>query len=370
MKVLITGSDGFIAKNLILRMSELAKYEILRFSKKSKLQDLSDLIDEADCIVHLAGVNRPQKESDFDMGNSGLTMDLCQILLAKNKVVPIIYSSSIQAELDNSYGRSKLKAENIVKEYGEASGASVYVLRLPNVFGKWAKPNYNSAVATFCANIVNDLPITINNQDAELNLVYVDDLVDQLLLLIDGEEKNTGVIGISSVYRTTVGEVANILLSFRDGPKSLMIDHVGVGLVRALYSTYVSYLSPSQFSYGLPKYGDSRGEFVEMLKTKDSGQFSYFTAHPGVTRGGHYHHSKTEKFLVIRGDALFRFRNVLTGETSELRVSGGEPIVVDTVPGWTHDISNVGNTELIVMLWANEVFNRDRPDTITASLVD
>lgn len=370
MKVLVTGSDGFIAKNLVLRLVELGKYEVLKFSKQHDVSDLSALVEHADCVVHLAGVNRPKTESEFDEGNAGLTDVLCQALLTAGRKVPVIYSSSAQATADNAYGRSKRKAEDTILAYSSQSGAPAYVLRLPNIFGKWAKPNYNSAVATFCNNIANDLPITIHNPDAGLSLLYVDDLVDALIQLINGQGAQPGYVDVGPVYQTTVGKVADVLHSFKACPQTLIIDKVGTGLIRALYSTYVSYLTPEQFSYKLPKYGDPRGEFVEMLKTTDAGQFSYFTAHPGVTRGGHYHHSKTEKFLVIRGEALFRFRHMLTGETSEIRTKGGEPEVVDTVPGWTHDITNVGETELVVMLWANEIFDRNRPDTITASLVN
>lgn len=224
-------------------------------------------------------------------------------------------------------------------------------------------PNYNSAVATFCHNIAHDLPIQIHDESAALNLVYVDDVVRKFLAIMDGEVVSSGLVDVEPVYSTTVGELAEQVRRFRASRSTLVTENVGVGLVRALYSTYLSYLPPAAFTYEVPKYGDPRGVFVEMLKTPEAGQFSFFTAHPGITRGGHYHHSKTEKFLVIKGKANFRFRQVVTGEFYELQTSGESPTIVETVPGWTHDITNIGDDEMIVMLWANEIFDREHPDT-------
>jgi UDP-2-acetamido-2,6-beta-L-arabino-hexul-4-ose reductase len=238
------------------------------------------------------------------------------------------------------------------------------------VFGKWCKPNYNSAVATFCHNIANDLPIKINDGSAELTLVYVDDVVDEFIRVLKNKPaiNDTGFCSVPIEYKTTVGELARQVEAFRDSRSSLISERVGTGFVRALYSTYMSYLSPDAFAYEVPKFGDPRGVFVEMLKTQDSGQFSFFTAHPGITRGGHYHHTKTEKFLVIKGRARFGFRHVLTDETYELFTSGEQPTIVETIPGWSHDITNVGKDEMVVMLWANEIFDRDRPDTIASKV--
>jgi UDP-2-acetamido-2,6-beta-L-arabino-hexul-4-ose reductase len=238
------------------------------------------------------------------------------------------------------------------------------------VFGKWCKPNYNSAVATFCHNIARALPIQINDSNAPLSLVYVDDVVDDFIRVLNNNPAidATEFCTVPFQYQTTVGDLAAQLQAFRDSRASLISEQVGTGLVRALYSTYMSYLSPDNFAYEVSKFGDPRGVFVEMLKTKDSGQFSYFTAHPGITRGGHYHHTKTEKFLVIKGQARFGFRHVLTDETYELLTSGDEPKIVETIPGWSHDITNVGAEEMVVMLWANEIFDRDRPDTITSKV--
>ena len=372
MKVLITGSNGFIAQNLIVRLNELDGFEVVTFSRQTPVQQLSELVSDIDAVVHLAGVNRPPVPEDFVSGNTGLTQDLCKALLDGGRQVPVIFTSSTQAALDNAYGKSKLDAELALRAYAAHSGASVYIYRLPNVFGKWCKPNYNSAVATFCHNIANGLPIQINDTSAALSLVYVDDVVDAFVNVLTHKQdiEATEFYSVPVLYQTTVGQLAQQLEAFRDSRTSLITEQVGTGLVRALYSTYMSYLSPDDFAYEVPKFGDPRGVFVEMLKTKDSGQFSYFTAHAGITRGGHYHHTKTEKFLVIKGQACFGFRHILTDETYKLFTSGDQPKIVETIPGWSHDITNVGAEEMVVMLWANEIFDRDRPDTIASKVFD
>ena len=275
-------------------------------------------------------------------------------------------SSSIQAVHDNPYGKSKLGAEEILFTISHSHGIPVQIFRVPNVFGKWCRPNYNSAIATFCHNIARDLPIQVHDQNAPMTLAYVDDVVEHFVQVMHGREPVLDAerfVTISPQYDVTVGEVARLIRSFRDSRDTLLTERVGTGLVRALYATYVSYLPTDAFSYEIPQYGDSRGVFTEMLKTPDCGQFSYFTAHPGVTRGGHYHHSKTEKFLVIKGRARFKFRHMLTDECYELITSGDKAEIVQTVTGWTHDITNIGTDEMVVMLWANEIFDRARPDT-------
>jgi UDP-2-acetamido-2,6-beta-L-arabino-hexul-4-ose reductase len=250
----------------------------------------------------------------------------------------------------------------------EQTDNPVVIYRLPGVFGKWCRPNYNSVVATFCHNIANDLPIQINDPSTTLELVYVDDVVSEFIRMLGSMPAGLTRGKVSPIYGTTLGDLANQIEAFKYCRESLVSERVGFGLIRALYATYVSYLPTSKFIYDLPKYGDERGIFVEMLKTQDSGQFSFFTAHTGVTRGGHYHHTKTEKFLVIKGTAHFRFRHVATNECYEIYTSGDKMQVVETVPGWTHDITNVGPEEMIVMLWANEIFDRARPDTISAKV--
>ena len=374
MRVQITGASGFIARNLQLYLSPRQDVEVRCFDRSHTLQQLPALMEDVDFVFHLAGVNRPQDPAEFASGNTDLTATLCQALATQAEVgkrIPVIYTSSIQAAQTNPYGESKRGAEDLLFALGQQHGVPVHVFRLPNVFGKWTRPNYNSVVATFCHNIARGLPIQVNNPDAALSLVYVDDVVQRFVQLMDGAapcQDEEGFDQVQPVYATTVGQLAEAIKGFRDNRDTLMIDRVGTGLTRALYATYVSYLEPAQFSYTVPMHGDARGVFVEMLKTQDNGQFSYFTAHPGVTRGGHYHHTKTEKFLVIKGKALFRFRHMQTGEYHELHTDGSKAEVVETVPGWTHDITNVGQEEMVVMLWANEIFDRERPDTYACPL--
>ncbi|WPN99857.1 UDP-2-acetamido-2,6-beta-L-arabino-hexul-4-ose reductase [Pseudomonas sp. MUP55] len=363
MKVLITGANGFVGQNLAVHLSERKDIEVFRFSRDDDHHCLFEKVKQVDFIFHLAGVNRPKDAEEFKAGNTDLTRLLADAVIASGRRIPIVYTSSIQAEQDNAYGSSKRAAEDILKQLASVHGSAVYLFRLPNVFGKWARPNYNSAVATFCFNIARGLPIQINDSSAQVTLVYIDDVVKRFLAVMDGLVTASLYVEVSPQYQITVGDLSATLNAFRESRATLITEQVGTGLTRALYSTYLSYLPPENFTYEVPKYGDPRGVFVEMLKTPNAGQFSYFTAHPGVTRGGHYHHSKTEKFLVIRGEASFKFRNIITGEFYELRTNGEKPIIVETVPGWTHDVTNVGQDEMIVMLWANEIFDRAQPDT-------
>ena len=368
MKILVTGSDGFVGKNLCLAISERNELQCLPINRSSSEQELRDAISEADVIVHLAGVNRPLDPKEFSEVNADFTQRLCELIVQSSRKLPLVITSSIQAASNNPYGLSKKAAEDAVLAYGLETGSPVRVYRLPNVFGKWCKPNYNSVVATFCHNIANDLPISISDRDVVLSLVHVDDLVAELLFFAECFGSEVGFFDINPVYQATVGEIADQVYSFSHVRENLITEPVGAGFTRALYSTYISYLPSDKFSYSVKKYSDPRGTFVEMLKTKDSGQFSYFSAYPGITRGGHYHHSKTEKFLVIRGKALFKFRHVLTDETYSIVTCGEVPIIVETIPGWAHDITNTGDEEMIVMLWANEIFDRNKPDTIAAGL--
>ncbi len=375
MKVLITGANGFVGKNLQLHLAERKDVQVVCFARGDEVTQLPNLLLGVDFVFHLAGANRPQDPHEFVSGNVDLTQALCQavgkVADSTGKRVPIIYTSSTQAGRDNPYGQSKRGAEDALLAIARSHEMPVHIFRLPNVFGKWCKPNYNSAVATFCHNIARDLPIQINDPAAPVTLVYVDDVIEHFVQLMDGADAALDADGFASVapqYITSVGELARQIQVFKGSRDTLMTERVGTGLVRALYSTYVSYLPPELFTYTVPQYGDPRGVFAEMLKTPDCGQFSYFTAHPGITRGGHYHHSKTEKFLVIKGQARFKFRHMQTGELHELVTSGTKAEVVETVPGWTHDITNIGNDEMIVMLWANEVFDRTRPDTFACPL--
>ena len=368
MKVLVTGADGFIGKNLRVVLGEQEGLEVLPVTRATDAGDLRSAVAQADAVIHLAGVNRPEDPAEFASGNANFTAALCDALAATGRAIPVAFASSIQAERDNPYGVSKSRAEAHLAAYGEAAGAPVALYRLANVFGKWSRPNYNSAVATFCHNIARGLPIQISDPAAPVQLVYIDDVVAEFLRFLDAPGQGVRQAQAGPVYATTVGELARQIQAFKEVRSTLLSERVGTGLVRALYSTYVSFLPPDAFSYGVPKHGDARGVFVEMLKTPDSGQFSYFTAHPGITRGGHYHHTKTEKFLVIKGRARYRFRHLLTGETFEVDSHGDEPMVVDTIPGWAHDITNIGDDELVVMLWANEIFDRQKPDTVGSKL--
>ena len=364
MRIVVTGADGFIGRNLRTWLRERKYGDVVSVTRKTTAAQLAEACASADFVFHLAGVNRPPDEAEFFAGNADFSGALCAALMSAGRPVPVVYASSTQAILDNPYGRSKRAAEDTLQTYGSKTGAPVYLFRLTNVFGKWSRPNYNSAVATFCYQMARGLSISVNNPEAPLRLLYVDDVMSAFLCLLEAPPVPGGYIEAEPVYQTTVGEVASTLRGFADGRTSLMAPHAGTGLIRALYATYVSFLPPAAFAYQVPRYGDPRGEFVEMLKTPEYGQFSYFTAHPGVTRGEHYHHSKTEKFLVIRGVARFGFRNIDTDEAFALVVRGGEARIVETVPGWTHNITNIGDDELVVMLWANEVFDRARPDTI------
>ena len=375
MKVLITGANGFVGKNLRLHLAERKDVQVVCFTRKDEASQLPALVGDVDFVFHLAGANRPQDPQEFVLDNVDLTLAVCQAVCAANqttgKKVPIVYTSSIQAGRDNPYGRSKLAAEEALLAVARTHQVPVHIFRLPNVFGKWCKPNYNSAVATFCNNIARGLPIQVNDPAAPVTLVYVDDVIQRFVQLMDGADAAFGSDGFATVtpqYTTTVGELASQIQAFKESRRTLMTERVGTGLVRALYATYVSYLPTESFSYTVPRYADPRGVFAEMLKTPDCGQFSFFTAHPGITRGGHYHHSKTEKFLVIKGSARFKFRHMQTGQTHELVTTGEKSEVVETVPGWTHDITNIGQDEMVVMLWANEVFDRERPDTFACAV--
>ncbi len=366
MKVVVTGSRGFIGKNLCLFLRE-NNYEVLEIHRDTPKIDALSYLSSAGFVFHLAGINRPENAIEFKQGNIEFTQFIVDSLIDAGNGAPLVFASSTQASKNNDYGKSKLLAEKIIESYYKYAGNDGYIFRLPNVFGKWCKPNYNSFVATFCHNIMHGKELVINDESAKVTLAYVDDVCISFMKLIE-ERPQSGMHYLQNQYDSTVGEVAKILREFKDIRDSLITERVGVGLKRALYATFLSYTQPEDFSYSIPSYADSRGVFCEMLKTKDSGQFSFFTAHPGITRGGHYHHTKNEKFLVIQGEAVFKFENIISGQRHELTVNGSDPEIVETVPGWTHDITNSGEEDLIVMLWANEIFDRQRPDTITKEL--
>lgn len=366
-RIAVTGASGFIGSNLTVQLRERG-FDVVPVGHELGPAQLHAALEGCGLVFHLAGVNRPVDERDFITGNQTVTEALLAALSAAEAPPPMVYASSVQATADNPYGRSKYAAERLVEAYGRRTGAPAAILRLPNIFGKWCRPNYNSVVATFCHNIARGLPITINDPSAPLRLLYIDDLVSHFIAIAQNPDDAVILTPDWPIYETTIGELASHLENFRDSRKTLVTERVGAGFLRALHATYVSYLEPSDFDYPLQAHTDPRGMFVEMLRTLDSGQFSFFTAHPGVTRGGHYHHSKTEKFLVVQGEARFGFRHIVTGETLEILTSGATPRMVETVPGWSHDITNIGEQTMLVMLWANEVFDPQRPDTIAAKV--
>jgi UDP-2-acetamido-2,6-beta-L-arabino-hexul-4-ose reductase len=363
MRIMITGVDGFVGSNLAVHLTEKG-YDIVLINRGTSAEELRTAASSADFVYHLAGVNRPKYPAEFTVGNTLATEALCAALAATGHHVPVVIASSTQAALDNPYGRSKRAAEDILLAHGRATGSPTHIFRLTNVFGKWCRPNYNSAVATFCHNIARGLPVTVSDPASPLRLIYIDDVMDAFTALLrPGAPQNADFLEAGPVYATTVGEVVAAIQGFASSRASLISPRTGTGFTRALYSTYLSYLQPEAFAYDVANHGDLRGEFVEMMKTPDCGQFSYFTAYPGITRGEHYHHTKAEKFLVIRGTARFGFRHIVTKEAAEITVRGGEARIIETVPGWAHNITNTGTDELIVMLWANELYDPARPDT-------
>jgi UDP-2-acetamido-2,6-beta-L-arabino-hexul-4-ose reductase len=370
MKILITGADGFIGKNFKLRLSEQSQHETRLFSRNNSVKDLDALLDGVDFVFHFAGVNRPSNLNDFVTDNINITDDLCRAISnlydKTGKIISLIFTSSTQSSKNTPYGESKLASERIVLSLSASHKAKVRILRLPNIFGKWSKPNYNSVVATFCHNIARNIPIQIDDPSTLITLVYIEDLIDSFVKTIDNEIPQEDIESslISSLeYQIKVGELASLIQGFKNSRESLVLEKTGEGLEGALYSTYVSFLPTKDFKYSIPSYKDDRGSFTEMVKTQENGQFSFFTAHPGVTRGCHYHNFKTEKFLVVKGRALFKFKNIATFETHELETSDDTSEIVESIPGWAHSITNIGSEEMIVILWANEMLDKNKPDT-------
>lgn len=359
--ICITGANGFIGKNLSLFLKENGFDCVYKITRDTNDNDFKKYILDSDFIFNLAGVNRPKDEKEFSIGNIDFTKKIVNILIENNKNIPIMLSSSTQAELDNPYGKSKKDAEDVIKEYSKTTGAKSYIYRFANVFGKWSKPNYNSAVATFCYNISRDLPITINNKDSELNLIYIDDVCKEMLSILNGNEQQEIV-----KYNTTVGKLAETLKSFKDIRKNFYTPNL-TGLNKYLYSTYLSFLDPNDFSYPLVMHKDDRGSFTEILKTLGDGQFSVNISKPGITKGGHYHHTKNEKFVVVSGKALIEFISLNPSdnknETIKYEVSGDDIKVVDIPCGYSHTIKNIGDSDLVTVMWANEVFDEKEPDT-------
>lgn len=366
MNVLITGSDGFIGKNIHSYLKSNTNFNISTFNRNDKIKELNTKISNCDFIIHLAAENRPKDEKLFFKVNTDLTNKLCKFVISQNKKIPIIFTSSIRALDNSSYGRSKFEAELLFEKLNKSNDNPVYIFRLPNIFGKWSRPNYNSVVSTFCYNISNDLPIKIDDKNKVLNLIYIDDLVLDFMKILKKKKHTKSVIWpkIKPTYNITVGDLANKIINFNDQRKKNFINNVGVGFNRALYSTFMSFTNSNNFSTKVQIEKDNRGIFVEMLKNNDAGQFSFFTSKPGVIRGEHFHNTKTEKFLIVKGEAKFLFKNLITNEIIEILASDTNFKIIDTIPGWIHSIENIGDCNLIGIVWANEVFDKKNPDTI------
>jgi UDP-2-acetamido-2,6-beta-L-arabino-hexul-4-ose reductase len=371
-KVLVTGSNGFIGKNLLEALGWRNDVEIMAFDQDSDVSALDDYLARADIVFHLAGVNRPERTEEFEEGNAGLTRDILARLERLKRAPLFVLSSSTQASLDNPYGISKRRAEEAVESFAAASGATVRILRLPNVFGKWCRPNYNSVVATFCHNIAHGLPITISDPARELELVYIDDVIRTFVSLMDesGENSTPPRVSVSPTYPVTLGGLVATIQQFRESRKTLRLPDFSDRLTRCLYATYLSYLPEGDFAYGLELKTDARGALAEFVKSDHCGQIFVSRTKPGITRGNHYHHTKTEKFLIVQGEGVIRFRHILGDDVLSYRISGEEFRVVDIPPGYTHSIENVGTSEMVVLFWASEVFNPSTPDTHALKVFD
>lgn len=365
MKVLVTGAKGFIGKNLVSTLDREDKYEIICIDRENSKEELEKGVLNSDFIVHLAGINRPKNEEEFFEGNTGLTEEIIEILKENNKNTSILITSSIQADLDNAYGQSKKGAEEALIKYMADTKGNVFIFRLPNVFGKWCRPNYNSAIATFCHNIARGEEVWISDPTKEMTLVYIDDVVRNIKGVIDNEK--TYIPGYQNVdieHKATLGEIVDLINSFKESRKSLMIPNMENELTKKLYSTYLSYLPENDFSYPLKMNVDNRGSFTEFIKSNDRGQVSVNISKPGITKGNHWHDTKNEKFLVVSGEGVIRFRKVDSEEIIDYKVSGEKLEVVDIPVGYTHSIINTGERDMVTIMWVNEIFNPEKPDTI------
>jgi len=363
--VLVTGDRGFIGRNLVVALQRSSDIELLEFDIDKPPGDMELMAGKADVVFHLAGVNRPEDPDEFRQGNAELTRQLCEILRKAGRKATLVLSSTIQAALDNPYGRSKKEAEDIAFTHAVETSAKVHVFRLPNVFGKWCRPDYNSVVATFCHNLARGLPIKVNDPSHELELVYVDDVVRRFSSILEGDEpaSDGDFCRIEPVHRITLGGLEDMLRGFAASRASLVLPDMADALTRAMYATYTSYLPEDELAFGLVRREDQRGALAEVLKSPHAGQLFFSTTKPGVIRGNHYHDSKVEKFIVVSGQAVIRFEHISTGARIDVPVSGHEMKVVDIPPGYTHHIENVGDGELVVLFWANELFDQDAPDT-------
>lgn len=378
MNILVTGAKGFVGRNLVSQLHNIrdgkAKYydiagqeiNVYEYDIDSDPAELEVYCKNADFVFNLAGVNRPKDQSEFMKGNFGFASTLLDTLKKYNNTCPVMISSSIQAELDNPYGESKRAGENLMFDYAKETGAKVLVYRYPNLFGKWCRPNYNSAVATFCNNIAHDLPIQVNDPNVVMHLVYIDDVVDELIAALSGKEHYEGKFCVvPTVHTITLGGIVELLYSFKNSRSDLSIADMNDPLTKKLYSTYLSYLPTDQFSYPLKMNVDHRGSFTEIIRSKDRGQFSVNITKPGIIKGQHWHHTKNEKFLAVSGEGIIRFRDMRQENSPviEYHVSGEKLEVIDIPTGYTHNIENTGTVDLVTFIWCNECFDPNRPDT-------
>jgi len=367
MRILITGSKGFVGKNLIAELRNQGYTDLLEFDIDMDKSLLDEYTKSCDFVFHLAGVNRPENQEEFMQGNFGFTSELLDSLRKFNNKVPILISSSIQAELNNAYGQSKKAGEDLMFDYGIENNIPVFVYRLPNVFGKWCRPNYNSAVATFCNNIANNLPIQVNDPSVIMKLVYIDDVVNAFISNLKKPPTDLTKKGhfepISPVHEIKLGGIVDLLNAFKESRTTLQVPDLDHSFTKKLYSTYLSYLPTNSFSYPLKMNTDNRGSFTEFLKSPDRGQVSINISKPGITKGNHWHHTKNEKFLVVSGNGVIRFRKIDSDKIIEYFVSGEKLEVVDIPVGYTHNIENLGTTAMVTVMWVNEVFDPSKPDT-------
>ena len=374
MKILVTGAKGFVGKNLCHSLKNIHEKkdttygievdEIFEYDIDTPLDKLEEYAKECDIVFHLAGVNRPKDEKEFMEGNFGFTSLLLEKLEKYNNKATVVITSSIQAALDNPYGKSKKAGEDLIFQYGEKTGARTCVYRLPNVFGKWCRPNYNSAVATFCYNIAHGLDITVNDRSTVMNLVYIDDVVSELInAAMEKENRQDGYCVVPVVHTITLGEIVDLIYSFKNSREERSIPDMTDAFTKKLYSTYLSYLPEDSFSYPLKMNVDNRGSFTEIIRTPDRGQVSVNISKPGITKGNHWHHTKNEKFVVVSGKGVIRFRKPDDDKVLEYFVSGEKIEVVDIPVGYTHNIENLGDTDMITIMWCNECFDPNRPDT-------
>lgn len=365
MKILITGANGFVGKNLTVELRNRGYDELYLYDIDSSREELTEYCRDCEFVFHLAGVNRPKDEKEFMEGNFGFTSELLDELKKNNNKAPILITSSIQAELDNPYGKSKKAGEELIFSYGKEVDTDVYVYRMTNVFGKWCRPNYNSAVATFCNNIANDLDIKVNDPSVVMRLIYIDDVLDEFINALNKKPNKIGQFCVVPVEHTIeLGKIVELIYSFKEMRNNIQLPDFSNEFEKKLYSTYLSYLPVDGFSYPLKMNIDNRGSFTEFIRTDNKGQVSVNIAHPGITKGNHWHHTKNEKFLVVSGKASIQFRKVGEDKIYDYRVSGDELTVVDIPCGYTHSITNVGEEDLVTVMWVNEAFNPEKPDTV------